>query len=97
MPRAWSKAVASVITLDLAPTTPAKTAETPKVAKPEPPIERLYNWLYNQNGRWVPKNQAATAIGISTEEFEAAISTLVVEGDLLVREDGEDTLLRVEG
>lgn len=97
VPSKIKKAVASVITLDLAPTTPAKTAETPKVAKPEPPIERLYNWLYNQNGRWVPKNQAATAIGISTEEFEAAISTLVVEGDLLVREDGEDTLLRVEG
>ncbi|WP_281972379.1 Eco57I restriction-modification methylase domain-containing protein [Ruegeria faecimaris] len=94
--RKKKQAVASAPTLDLEPTAPVAMVESPKVEKPEPPIERLYNWLYNQNGKWVPKNQAASAIGLSTVEFEQAISTLVAEGDLLVRTDGEDTLLRVE-
>ena len=88
---------ASSLTLDLEPPAPAATVEDPKVVKPEPPIERLYNWLYNQNGKWVPKNQAATAIGIAPEELENAVSTLVADDDLLVRGEGKETLLKVKG
>ena len=95
--RKKKQVVASAPTLDLEPTAPATTVEEPKVEKPESPIERLYNWLYNQNGKWVPKNQAASAIGIAPDELEQAVSTLVADDDLLVRGDGEETLLKVKG
>ena len=91
------KAVASALSLDLEPQNSAKMVEEPKVMKPEPPIERLYNWLYNQNGKWVPKNQAAAAIGIAPEELEKAVRALVADDDLLVRGEGEKTLLKVKG
>ena len=90
------QAVAPALTLDLETPSSATTVEEPKVVKPEPPIERLYNWLYNQGGKWMPKNQAAAAISVSTEEVEDIISTLVADGDLQVRDEGEEMLLRVE-
>lgn len=89
--------VTSALTLDLEPPTPATTPKESQVTKSEPPSERLYSWLYNQNGKWVPKNQAAAAIGIAPEEFEKAVSTLVADDDLLVRGEGEETLLKVKG
>ena len=60
-------------------------------------MERLYNWLYNQNGKWVPKKQAASATGIAPEELEKAVRTLVADDDLMVRGEGEETLLKVKG
>lgn len=90
-------AAAPAPTLDLEPPARPAVAEKPKVAKPEPPIERLYNWLYNQNGKWVPKKQAASATGIAPEELEKAVRTLVADDDLIVRGEGEETLLKVKG
>jgi hypothetical protein len=84
-------------TLDLEPPARTTTIEEPRAARSEPPIERLYNWLYNQNGNWVPKNQAASATGLAPEELEKAVSTLVADDDLLVRGEGEETLLKVKG
>lgn len=96
-PRKKSFPITPGPTLDLEPSAPATTPKLSKVEKPEPPIERLYNWLYNQNGKWVPKNQAASAIGIAPEELEKAVSSLVADDDLIVRGEGEETLLKVKG
>ena len=96
-PRKNKQTVASAPSLDLEPPTSATKVEEPKVAKLEPPTERLYNWLYNQNGKWVPKNQVASATGLVPEEVDKAVRTLVADDDLLVRGEGEDTLLKVKG
>lgn len=89
--------VTSAPTLNLEPHASVETVETPEVVKAEPPTERLYNWLYNQNGKWVPKKQAASATGLAPEELETAVNTLVADDDLQVRGEGEETLLKVKG
>ena len=96
-PTKTKHAVAPAPTLDLEPPAAATKVEEPKIVKPEPPMERLYNWLYNQNGKWVPKKQAASATGIAPEELEKAVRTLVADDDLMVRGEGEETLLKVKG
>ena len=95
-PGTVKQTLALSLTLDLEPHAPVEKVETPKVEKPEPPIERLYNWLYNQNGKWVPKNKVASATGIPPEELDKAVSTLVADDDLQVRGEGEETLLKVK-
>ena len=96
-PAKTKQAVASTPTLDLEPPAPAAPVEEPKVTKPEPPSDRLYNWLYNQNGKWVPKSLAASATGLAPEELETAVRILVADDDLIVRGEGEETLLKVKG
>ena len=90
------QAASAAPTLDLEPPARTTTIEEPRAARSEPPIERLYNWLYNQNGIWVPKNQAASATGIAPEELEKAVSILVADDDLIVRGEGDETLLKVK-
>ncbi|MGG7643907.1 Eco57I restriction-modification methylase domain-containing protein [Rhodovulum sp. YNF3179] len=75
------------------------SANTEKLrdATPEPPTERLYNWLYDRNGTWVASRDAEAAVGLSKEEFEDAVQALIADDDLLVREDDDETLLRAKG
>nr|WP_217360081.1 type IIL restriction-modification enzyme MmeI [Ruegeria arenilitoris] len=95
-PKPDNSRVASAIS-DLFASDEKASVEAPKESKPEPPAERLYNWLYDQNGRWVSKADAAIAVDLSPADFENAVETLTADEDLMVRGDGDAALLRVKG
>ncbi|MDG1431933.1 MAG: hypothetical protein P8Q23_10215, partial [Paracoccaceae bacterium] len=73
----------------------ARTKASEK-SKAEPPTERLYNWLYGRSGTWVPRAEIMAAVGLVAEEFDKAVDRLIADGDVMRRDQGDETLFRAK-
>ena len=73
---------------------PAESRQS--IPEPTTPVERVYEWIEEKRGSWVPKHAILTGTGIDMPALNDAIAELIADDDLEQQGEGDEARYRAK-